>query len=89
MREDILRSLDSFRRPETSDPLNKWIGTYYLYRLHLLRFFKALYYPDIEQDKRPRPHVLENIPELKRKEKSIYKPTDFWTAGDDLLFLKY
>jgi integrase len=25
----------------------------------------------------------------KRKEKSIYKPTDMWTPQDDLLFLKY
>jgi hypothetical protein len=26
---------------------------------------------------------------LKRKEQSIYKPTDLWTLEDDLLFLKY
>ena len=32
---------------------------------------------------------MENILQLKRKEKSIYKPTDLWTAEDDLLFLKY
>jgi integrase len=32
---------------------------------------------------------MENIPQLKRKEKSIYKPTDLWTTEDDLLFLKY
>jgi hypothetical protein len=51
-RQDILRFLDSFRRHETSDPLHKWIGTYNIYRLHLLRFFKALYYPDIEQEKK-------------------------------------
>jgi hypothetical protein len=33
--------------------------------------------------------VTENIPQLKRKEKSIYKPTDLWTSEDDSLFLKY
>lgn len=33
--------------------------------------------------------MLENIPGLKRKEKSIYKPSDLWTSQDDLLFLKY
>jgi hypothetical protein len=33
--------------------------------------------------------VIHNIPQLKRKEKSIYKPTDLWTAEDDSLFLKY
>jgi integrase len=53
----------------------------------LVRFFKWLHYPNIEPTKRPR--ILENIPHLKRKEKSIYKPTDMWTAQDDLLFLKY
>jgi integrase/recombinase XerD len=26
---------------------------------------------------------------LKRREQSIYKPTDLWTLEDDLLFLKY
>jgi hypothetical protein len=69
--------------------MHKWIGTYNVYRIHLLRFFKRLYYPDIEPGKRHKPAVVENIPELKRKEKSIYKPSDLWTAQDDLLFLKY
>ena len=54
-----------------------------------MRFFKWLYSPDIEPDKRSKPSVIENIQELKRKEKSIYKPTDLWTSEDDLLFLKY
>jgi integrase len=67
-REDIISFLDSFRKSETSDPLHKWIGTYNNYRMHLLRFFKWLYYPDIEPDKRPKPEVIENIPQLKRKE---------------------
>ena len=88
-REDIVAFLNSFRRSEASDPLHKWIGTYNIYRIHLMRFFKWLYYPDIESDKRPKPKVIENIPQLKRKETSIYKPTDLWTATDDLLFLKY
>ena len=57
-REDIISFLDSFRKPETSDPLHKWIGTYYNYRIHLLRFFKWLYYPEIEPDKRPKPEVI-------------------------------
>ena len=30
-RDDILSYLDSFRKPEASDPLHKWIGTYNLY----------------------------------------------------------
>lgn len=88
-RENIVEFLDSFRKPESSDPLHKWIGTYSLFRIYLIRFFKWLYYDDIERDKRPKPKVIENIPQLKRKEQSIYKPTDLWTTEDDLLFLKY
>lgn len=88
-REELLSFLDSFRRIEIVDPLHKWIGTYNLYRIHLMRFFKWLYYPDLEFNKRPKPEVIENIHQLKRKEKSIYKPTDLWTPEDDSLFLKY
>ena len=48
-----------------------------------------MYSPNIESKKRPIPTLVGNIPALKRKEQSIYKPTDLWTAEDDLLFLKY
>jgi integrase len=88
-REDLLSFLDSYRKAERVDPLHKWIGTYNIYRIQLMRFFKWLYFQDIEQKKRPKTSVIENIPQLKRKEKSIYKPTDLWTAEDDSLFLKY
>jgi integrase len=88
-RADIISFLETFRKTDVADPMHKWIGTYNIYRIHLLRFFKWLYYPDIEPSKRPKPTVMENIFELKRKEKSIYKPTDLWTQQDDLLFLKY
>jgi hypothetical protein len=88
-REDVLSFLDSYRKPEDMDPLHKWIGTYNIYRIHLMRFFKWLYSPGVEPNKRSKPLVIENIPQLKRKEKSIYKPTDLWSAEDDSLFLKY
>jgi hypothetical protein len=88
-REDILSFLDSLRKIESVDPLHKWIGTYNVYRIQLMRFFKWLYSPDIGQKNRPKPSIIENIPQLKRKEKSIYKPTDLWTPEDDSLFLKY
>jgi hypothetical protein len=88
-RTDVLAFLDNFRKTETQDPLHKWIGTYNTFRNHLLRFFKWLYSPDIEPDKRQIPPMFENIPRLRRKEKSIYKPSDLWTQQDDLLFLKY
>jgi hypothetical protein len=79
-REDLLSFLDSFRKTESVDPLHKWIGTYNTYRIQLMRFFKWLYYLDIEPTKRPKPSVIDNIVKLKRKEKSIYKPTDLWTV---------
>jgi integrase len=88
-RGDILSYLGSFNKPEESDPLHKWIGTYNLYRIHVQRFFKWLYYPAIEHKKRPKPPVVDNISKLKRKEVSIYTRSDLWTTEDDLLFLKY
>lgn len=88
-RDDIISFLDSFRKAESVDPLHKWIGTYNQYRMLLFRFFKWLYYPDMPYNKRPNPSITENIPYLKRKEISTYKPSDLWTPKDDLLFLKY
>ena len=88
-REQILDFLDNLRKPETSDPLHKWIGTYNLFQTYLIRFFKWLYYPDVEPRKRPKPSVIENVPQLKRKEISIYKPSDLWTNEDDAIFLRY
>jgi integrase/recombinase XerD len=88
-RDDILAFLDSYRKPDASDPLHKWVGTYNLYIMIITPFFKWLYYPDLERKARPKPACVANIPQLKRKEKSIYKPTDLWTPQDDILFLKY
>ena len=85
----VIAFLDSFRKPESIDPLHKWIGTYNIYREHFLRFFKWLHYPDVEPTQRPKPSIIDNMPRLKRKEKSVYKPSDLWTQQDDLLFLKY
>ena len=88
-REQILDFLDTLRKPEASDSLHKWIGTYNMYRMHIMRFFRWFYRPDIEAQKRPKPSVIENIPQLKRKEISIYKPSDLWTNEDDAIFLRY
>jgi integrase len=88
-RDEVLFYLDSVRKPDTLDPMHKWIGTYNLKRIVLLRFFRWLYYPNEEPKIRKIPLMMENIPMLKRKEQSIYKPTDLWTVEDDLLFLKY
>ena len=89
-RQDILDFLDRLRKPESVDPLHKWIGSYELSRVVLLRFFRWLYFPDISPSKkRPIPPVMENIPQIRRKETSIYKPTELWTEEDDVLFYKY
>ena len=66
-RTDVLGFLDSFRKTETQDPMHKWIGTYNLFRIHMFRFFKWLYYPDIEPVKRSKPSVIENIAQAKKK----------------------
>jgi len=88
-RDEVLAFLDRLRKPEASDPLHKWIGTYNLNVVVLIRFFKWLFNPNLEQRKRPKPSVVENISKLKRKEQSIYKSSDMWTVQDDLMFLKY
>lgn len=88
-RDNIISFLESYRKPEASDPMHKWIGTYNIFRMLLFRFFKWLCYPDLVPKKRLKPEVIQNILQLKRKEQSIYKPTYLWTAEDDLHFLKY
>ena len=88
-RSDIINYLDSLHKSEEADPLHKWIGTYNLKRQIFLKFFKWLYAPTKEAKKRPIPNIMRNIPILKRKEESIYKPDDLWTIEDDRTFLKY
>ena len=44
IREDILSYLDRYRKFENEDPLHKWIGSYNIKRVTLMRFFKWLYY---------------------------------------------
>lgn len=88
-RNDIVSFLDSFRKPQSVDPMHKWIGTYNIYLIHTVRFFKWLYHPNLDPKKRPKPKVVDNLPQLKRKEQSIYRPTDLWTTEDDSLFLRY
>lgn len=77
--EDIAQLLNKVRKPESEDPLHKWIGTYNFYISILKKFFKWY----------DAPYCMQGFKELRRKEVSIYKPTDIWTTEDDLLFLKY
>jgi len=96
-RQDVVHYLDKCRKSENEDPLHKWIGTYNTKRIILIRFFKWLYYPNVDNSKRrnevssleKKPECIMGIPQLKRKEVSCYKPTDLWTQDDDMLFLKW
>ncbi len=96
-RDDILCYLDKCRKTEDKDPLHKWIGSYNTKLAVLCRFFKWLYYPDVEDPKRRnelsalerKPDCIMGIKQLKRKEISCYKPSDLWIQEDDLLFLKW
>jgi integrase/recombinase XerD len=96
-REDILCYLDKCRKSEDEDPLHKWIGSYNSKLVVLSRFFKWLYYPNIQDPKRRnelsalerKPDCIMDIKQLKRKEVSCYKPQDIWSQEDDLVFLKW
>lgn len=68
--------------------MHGWVATYNLYLIVLTRFFKWLYCPDLSPKERLKPSCVD-IPALKRREQSIYKPSDMWTQDDDVLFLKY
>jgi integrase/recombinase XerD len=96
-RDDILPYLDNNRKLENDDPLHKWIGSYNSKRTILFRFFKWLYYPNVANPSKRielsnserKPECIMDIPQLKRKEISCYKPSDLWSQEDDLLFLKW
>jgi integrase/recombinase XerD len=94
---DILSYLDSLRKSENDDPIHKWIGSYNVKSEAILRFYKWLYYQNIEDPKKrnelskleAKPECITGIRLLKRKEISCYKPSDLWTQEDDKLFLKW
>ena len=96
-RDDVLCYLDNCRKSENEDPLHKWIGSYNTKLAILSKFFKWLYYPNVEDSKRrselsaleKKPDCIIGIKRLKRKEVSCYKPSDLWTQEDDLVFLKW
>jgi hypothetical protein len=69
VREDILLFLDSLRKTAAADHFHKWIGTYNLFRIYLLRFFKWIYYPDTEPDKRPKPAIIEKHSPIEKQGK--------------------
>jgi hypothetical protein len=96
-RDDVLCYLDICRKPENQDTMHKWIGSYNSKRIVLFRFFKWLYYSNVDDPKKrnelsaleKKPECIIGIAQLKRKEVSCYKPSDIWLPSDDLVFLKW
>jgi integrase/recombinase XerD len=97
-RDDIvLGYLNKYLKLEASDPLHKCYNTYNTKREIVIRFFEWLRFPEVGNPKErnklsatnKEPKQIQDIPKLKRKEVSSYKPSDMWTAEDDLLFIKW
>ena len=57
-RDEVVSFLNVRRKPESLDPLHKWVGTYNQYRIYLIGFFKWLYLPSKEHNKRSKPKVV-------------------------------
>lgn len=88
-RDDIVAYLNKFRKNDSADKKHRWIGTYNVRLYCMQRFFRWLYYPEIEAKDRPTPAVMARINKIRRKEESGYDPVDLWTAEDLAIFLKY
>ena len=53
-RDHVLPYLDRCRKPENNDPLHRWVGSYNVKRMTLVRFFKWLYYYTKDLDISPK-----------------------------------
>jgi integrase len=89
-KEDVLAYLSQLRKPEAKDPKQKWVGTYNNRVLVYTKFFRWLYNTgESDHRKRVTPPCMKGIKQLKRREKSPYKPSDLWTPIEIDLFLRY
>jgi len=89
-REDIRDYLNSIRKTESIDPTHKWIGTFNTRQMILSKFFRWFYNKlEFDSKKWINPACMEGIRQLRRKERSPYKPSDIWTNEDHAIFLKY
>ena len=91
MRNDILSFLDTFEVSEEIDSNHRWIGTYNNIRMHVMRFVKWLYNPQLPSKVRAKlkPKVIDNIPLKTRRDGELYDATKLWTDEEVALFLKY
>lgn len=94
-RNDIISFLDSYRKPESIDPLHRWINTYNIRLTVICKFFRWLYTSKFDGlmsetiTSTVTPPIICGIRRLNRKEKSSYQAKDLWTYEDDAIFLKY
>jgi hypothetical protein len=70
------------------DPLHKWIGTIQPLQDVISEIFQMVLLPKYRTNKVPKPKAVENTVQLKRKEQSIYKPTDLWSKEEEVLAMK-
>lgn len=81
--------LQRIRRSKDVDPDEKWISTHNHRAMSYLKFFKWLYFPNVDPEQRKKPAVVSNIVFYKRKAKTNIRPEDLWTKEEDRVFLKY
>ena len=87
---DVISYLNSLRKPESTDPTHKWIGTFNTRQMVLSKFFRWLYNQnEPDHNKWLTPPCMQGVRILSRKEKSPYKPSDIWTNEEHSIFLKY
>jgi hypothetical protein len=72
-----------------TDRKHHWIGTYNQAQIHITKFLKFVFFPNISHKKRPRPDILRNYDQLHRQEESVVEPQDVWTNEDHAIFIKY
>jgi integrase/recombinase XerD len=94
-RNDIISFLNSYHKPESIDPLHRWINTYNIRLTAVSKFFKWLFSSEFDgtaaatSTSTATPSIISGIRRLNRKEKSSYQAKDLWTYEDDAIFLKY
>jgi hypothetical protein len=86
-RNDIISFLDSYRKPESVDPLHRWINTYNIRLTAICKFFKWLYGSTCDgltpgtTTSAVSPPIINGMKRLNRKEKSSYEAKDLWTKN--------
>ena len=85
-KQDVVLYLNSLRKADST----KWVGTYNNRVLVFRKFFNWLHNQnEPDKEKWITPACMQGIKQLKRKEKSTYKPHDMRTTEENAIFLKY